>query len=302
MSAAGRNCPTALLRALRPQQWVKNLFVMAPLFFAWGDAGQGVGLDRLDRLVVSIGAAAVFCMASGAIYLLNDIHDRREDSRHPFKKFRPIASGELPVATAAVAAAALLAAGLASAAAIGRGFLLAVAAYAMMQCCYTILFKKVALLDVIVIATGFVLRAVAGAVAIHVDISPWLILCTFFISLFLALCKRRQEKVVHVAEAQRTALKGYSTRLLDLLVGIAATATIIAYSLYTMAPATIEKFGTDRLFATIPFVLFGLFRYLMLVFTRNEGERPEKTLLTDGVIIATVVLYLASFCAILAWS
>lgn len=294
-----RKNAAALLSAIRPVQWVKNLLVLAPLFFAWGDAGQWVRADRLRCTCLSIAATAVFCIVSGAVYLFNDIRDREDDARHPIKKFRPVASGELGVHAAAVAASALLVAGLAASAMIGKGFLASIVAYTAMQCCYTIILKRLALLDVIVIAIGFVLRAVAGAVAIGVDISPWLILCTFFLSLFLALCKRRQEKVVHVADAQRISLRDYSVRLLDLLVGISATATIISYSLYTMSPATEAKFGTDYLFATIPFVVFGLFRYLHLVFARNEGERPERTLLTDGVIIATVFLYLTAFCLIL---
>ena len=209
---------------------------------------------------------------------------------------RFMASGELPVAVAWRASAALLAAGILLAAALGRGFLAIAAAYVALQAAYTLLLKHIVLLDVIVIAIGFVMRAVAGAVAIKVDISPWLVLCTFSLSLFLALCKRRQEKVVRAESEQRRAVKGYGVTLLNTLVIIAAAVTVAAYSLYTVSAETVSKFGTRRLCATIPFVALGLSRYLNLVFTGKQGERPEHTLLADGVIGATVLLYLVTFC------
>ena len=190
--------------------------------------------------------------------------------------------------------------GLGLAFALGGKFCAIAGIYVAMQFAYTLLLKRVALLDVVVIAIGFVMRAIAGAVAIKVDISPWLVLCTFFISLFLALCKRRQEKVIHAESEQRHSVKGYGVTLLNLLISIAATSTIIAYSLYTVSAETVAKFGTRRLGATIPFVVFGVFRYLYLVFTEKQGERPEQTLLSDAAILVTVALYLTAFATVLA--
>jgi 4-hydroxybenzoate polyprenyltransferase len=197
-------------------------------------------------------------------------------------------------------AAALLAVGIASAFALSRNFGAVTAAYAALQTAYTLLLKRVPLLDVVILAAGFVLRAIAGAVAIRVEISPWLVLCTFFIALFLALCKRRQEKTLRLEDEQRPSVRGYGVALLNLLISISATSAIVAYALYTVSAETVAKFGTARLGFTIPFVVFGVFRYLLLVFTKDEGERPERTLLTDAGIILTVALYLVAFAAILA--
>lgn len=298
-----RGKPVALLLALRPAQWVKNLLVVAPLFFAFGDAGQGLSASGeaatatlRAKVAVSVLAALAFCLVSGAVYIVNDLHDRREDSLHPVKRLRPIASGEVGATCAVALMAVCLAAAAAISAVAPPAFSLALLAYFVFQLAYTFVLKRIALVDVISLALGFVLRAVAGAVAVDVEISPWLILCTFFVSLFLALCKRRQEKVFRDPSEQRKVLVNYSVRLLDLLIAIAATATIIAYSLYTISPKTVEKFGTGNLGLTVPFVVCGVFRYLQLVFVREEGERPEHTLLTDGVIAATVLLYLATFC------
>lgn len=292
----------AAVRAMRPVQWIKNGLVVAPLFFAWADPAQGLA-GRGSILAAgrtSILAALAFCLVSSGIYLVNDIRDRDDDARHPVKRLRPIASGALPVALARVEAAALLAAGLAGAFAISRHFGAVAAAYAAMQAAYTLFLKRVPLLDVVVIAVGFVLRAIAGAVAIRVAISSWLVLCTFFIALFLALCKRRQEKTLRLEGEQRRSVKGYGVTLLNLLISISATSAIMAYALYTVSAETVAKFGTARLGFTVPFVVFGVFRYLHLVFTKDEGERPERTLLTDPGIILTIALYLAAFAAILA--
>lgn len=291
-----------ILRAMRPAQWVKNALVAAPLFFAYGDQFQGLSAAKAlaPAAATSFLAVISFCLVSSGIYLFNDILDRAEDALHPVKRFRPIASGELSVAAARAASAILLLVGLGLASALGGKFCAIAGIYVAMQFAYTLLLKRVALLDVVVIAIGFVMRAIAGAVAIKVDISPWLVLCTFFISLFLALCKRRQEKVIHAESEQRRSVKGYGVTLLNLLISIAATSTIIAYSLYTVSAETVAKFGTRRLGATIPFVVFGVFRYLYLVFTEKQGERPEQTLLSDTAILITVALYLTAFATVLA--
>lgn len=296
----------AAIEAMRPGQWVKNFLVLAPFFFAYGDKGQGLSSGSpasglFGRSAgISVLAMVLFCLVSSGIYIFNDLSDAEEDARHPVKKLRPIASGALPRRLATVESAALIAVSAVASAFMSCHFFLVVAAYLVMQLCYTCFLKRVALLDVMVIAAGFVMRAVAGAVAIGVDISPWLILCTFFISLFLALCKRRQEKVINPSCAQRQSLASYSVRLLDLLISISATSTIVAYSLYTVSPKTVAKFGTEALGFTVPFVVYGVFRYLQLVFMKNEGERPEKTLLADRLILAAVALFLVVFAFIVA--
>lgn len=290
-----------MLAAMRPGQWVKNALVAAPLFFAWGDPGQGLGSKAALAAAAAkaVAATLAFCAVSSGIYLFNDIRDRREDARHPVKRFRPIASGALSVGSAAALAALLLAAGIGVAFAASTAFGVVAAAYAAMQVLYTLVLKRVVLLDVIVIAIGFVMRAVGGALAIGVAISPWLVLCTFFLSLFLALCKRRQEKIMRDENEQRRSLKSYSVALLDILIAISSTLAIASYALYAVSAETVAKFGTHRLAYTVPFVVFGVFRYVHLVFVESCGERPERTLLTDGTILATVFLYLVAFAVIL---
>ena len=302
MSKAAIKKLQVVFHSLRPAQWIKNALVAAPLFFACADPAQGIGGREafLRAAATSLLATLSFCLVSGGIYVMNDIIDRDDDARHPVKRLRPVASGALPLAAARLLSAASLALGLGAAFAVSRPFGGAAAAYAALQFLYTLFLKRVPLLDVLVIASGFVLRAIAGAVAIRVDISPWLVLCTFFISLFLALCKRRQEKVVHLEGEQRRSVRGYGVGLLNLLISISATSTILSYALYTVSADTVAKFGTARLGLTIPFVVFGVFRYLHLVYSRDEGERPERTLLSDCGILATVALYLAAFAAILA--
>lgn len=290
-----------MLAAMRPGQWVKNALVAAPLFFAWGDPGQGLGSKAALAAAAAkaVAATLAFCAVSSGIYLFNDFRDRREDARHPVKRFRPIASGALSVGSAAALAALLLAAGIGVAFAASTAFGVVAAAYAAMQVLYTLVLKRVVLLDVIVIAIGFVMRAVGGALAIGVAISPWLVLCTFFLSLFLALCKRRQEKIMRDENEQRRSLKSYSVALLDILIAISSTLAIASYALYAVSAETVAKFGTHRLAYTVPFVVFGVFRYVHLVFVESCGERPERTLLTDGTILATVFLYLVAFAVIL---
>lgn len=276
--------------ALRPKQWTKNLVVLAALVFAAGDKAQSLSIFDV---VLAVAAAAVFCVISSAVYLLNDIRDVELDRAHPQKQHRPIASGKVPIPLARILAIVLLAAGLTSAWTIGLELLEVVGAYLVLQILYTYGLKKVALVDLFVIATGFVLRALAGAVAINVFISPWLLLCTLLLALFLALCKRRHELVVvHDSHGTtRPALRDYSERLLDQLISIMAAATVVCYALYTLAPETVEKFNTSRLGFTIPFVIFGLFRYLDLVYRHEKGGRPEQILLTDIPLMIDLALY-----------
>jgi 4-hydroxybenzoate polyprenyltransferase len=232
-------------------------------------------------------------MASSAVYLINDIKDRDADRAHPLKRLRPIASGEFPVKQAIFLALLLLLTGTVLSLQLPVLFTWILAGYIAMQFVYTFGLKRIAYVDVFIIAIGFVFRAIAGAMAISVRISPWLLLCTFLLALFLALCKRRHEKGLFEESdtRHRQALTGYSRQLLDIQIGITAAATVVCYSIYTLAPETINRFGTNRLGLTIPFVLFGIFRYLALVYTHDEGDRPEKVMLTDKTLIFTVICY-----------
>ncbi len=289
---------SAVLRSLRPKQWTKNGLVLAAALFALGDPGQQVGLDAAGRALL---ATALFCLASSAVYLFNDIRDVELDRLHPTKRLRPIAAGELSVGLAGALAVLLLAVSLSGAALLNRAFLEVLGGYVALQLAYTYGLKRVALLDVFIIAGGFVLRALAGAVAIPVEISPWLLLCTLLLALFLALCKRRHELVV-VADAggdTRPALRGYDERLLDQLIAIAGGATLVSYGIYTLSPDTVQKFGTTRLGLTIPFVAFGLFRYLDLVYRHEKGGRPEQILLTDLPLLADILLFGLTAAAVL---
>ncbi len=289
-----------LLVALRLNQWTKNGLVFAPLVFAYFDREQQ--LQPLTDTLRAVGAAATFCLLSSAVYLLNDLHDRDQDRNHPRKRFRPIAAGTVSPGLARRMALLLLAVAFAGAAALGAGFGFVLAGYAGIQIAYTCRLKRIALLDVFVIAGGFVLRAIAGAVVIDVTISPWLLLCTFLLALFLALCKRRHESriIEAITGEHRAALAGYDGDLLDQLIAITSASAIVCYALYTLSEATVAKFGTAQLGFTIPFVMFGIFRYLDLVYRHEQGERPEKILLTDPPIMATVLLYGLTVIVILA--
>jgi len=283
----------AWLRALRPAQWIKNGVVPAALFFAWRDSSQGINIQNAS-VFIAVGLAVIcFCMVSSAVYLINDVKDRDADRAHPIKCLRPIASGEFPVRHAILLAVILLAAGAGLSLRLPTLFTWVLTGYAAMQFVYTFGLKRIPYVDVFIIAIGFVFRAVAGAVAISVRISPWLLLCTFLLALFLALCKRRHEKGLFEESdtRHRQALTGYSRQLLDIQIAITAAATVVCYAIYTLAPETIHRFGTNRLGLTIPFVLFGIFRYLALVYTQDEGGRPEKVMLTDKTLIITVFCY-----------
>jgi len=256
-----------------------------------------------EALGSALAAALFFCLASSAVYLLNDIKDIALDRIHPEKKFRPIAAGLLPVGTARIMALALLTVSLAGSWFISRELAGVIAAYLALQAAYVYGLKQVPLVDMFVIAIGFVLRALAGAVAIDVLISPWLLLCTLLLAMFLALCKRRQEMVT-VIEAgfeTRPTLRGYNEKMLDQLIAMTGAATLVCYALYTQWPDTVTKFGSHRLGFTLPFVMFGLFRYINLVYQHQRGERPEHVLLTDPPLLITIALYAIATITIIAW-
>lgn len=277
-----------LVRLLRVKQWTKNAVVFAAFVFALGDRNQDLAAWELWKVCL---AALAFCLVSSAVYVFNDWRDAPQDRAHPLKRQRPIASGAVGPGLAAAVAAVLLAAGLGGAWRLGPDLLAVIGAYAALQLVYTLWLKRIALVDVIVISMGFVLRALAGAVVIQVVISPWLLLCAMLLALFLGLCKRRHEKVNLEGQGTRAALDGYHEGLLDMLITMMAAAALVCYSIYTLWPETVAKFGTPWLAATIPFVVFGLFRYMDLVYRQEKGDRPEQILLTDGPLMANVILY-----------
>ncbi|MCZ7592781.1 MAG: decaprenyl-phosphate phosphoribosyltransferase [Kiritimatiellae bacterium] len=288
-----------IIRALRPKQWTKNAIVLAPLIFALGDPAQMVGKTQFW---IAIAATLIFCVVSSGIYVLNDLRDVELDRQHPTKQFRPFAAGSLSIGTGWVLSFILLIAGIALAAYLSKPFAYTVAGYIVLQLLYTFGLKKIALLDIMIIAAGFVLRTLAGALAIAVTVSPWLLLCTMLLALFLALCKRRHELVVLSGEEGQTrpSLRGYDQRLLDVLISMIAAATLIVYCLYTLWPDTVNKFGSQKLGFTIPFVVFGLFRYLDLVYRHERGGRPEQILLTDIPLLLNIALYAATALTLLA--
>ena len=284
-----RSLPRATLVALRPRQWSKNLLVFAGLVFAakLGDAG---------RWAEALACFAAYCAVSSAAYLANDVRDREADRAHPVKRARPIARGELSPRAALMLSAALTLAAGAICAVLGPLSLALVAGFAALQAAYTLGLKHVVLIDVLAIAGLFVIRAAAGAAAVDVRISPWLLLCTALLALFLALAKRRGELVLVGAERTpgRRVLEGYSLELVDQLVAIVASSTVIAYAVYTLTAP-----HSRALLATVPFVVFGVFRYLLLMHRDDLGEEPEQVLLTDVPILAAVSLWVATAALIL---
>jgi 4-hydroxybenzoate polyprenyltransferase len=285
---AGRSFATSLLLSLRPAQWTKNLLVFAGLIFS----EQHLLLQPAAAVRAAV-AFVVFCLLSGVVYLLNDVRDREADRRHPIKSRRPIASGAVPVSTALTTAAVLAVLGTGAAAAVSPALALVALGYVLLNLLYSASLKHVVILDVLTLAIGFVLRAWAGAVAVDVRVSHWLLLLTLLLALFLALSKRRAELVALAdgARGHRRSLAEYSPYLLDQMISVVTASTLIAYAFYTIDPETVAKFGTDRLLYTVPFPLYGIFRYLYLVHQREGGGNPSEMLLTDRPLLACVGLW-----------
>ena len=241
-------------------------------------------------------AFVVFCALSGVIYILNDVADRDADRRHPLKSKRPIASGQLSPGAALAGAGLLGTSALAAAFALRPAFGGLALAYVVLLAAYSAWLKHIVIIDVLTIAIGFVLRAVAGAVAIRVAISHWLLVCTVLLALFLAMSKRRHELTLLAAGAteHRPILGEYSPYLLDQMIGVVTASTLIAYIFYTISPETIQNFGTEGLALTIPFPLYGIFRYLYLVHRREGGGSPAEMLLTDRPLLLCVALWAAA--------
>lgn len=276
----------AFLRLMRPHQWIKNGFVFLGVVF-----GHGWTEPTLVADVLALFAA--FCFASSAVYVMNDIADRDADRLHPTKRFRPLARGDVGVGAARALCIVLALAGLALAARVSLPALLIVGAYAALNLAYSAGLKHVPILDVFIISGGFMLRILAGTTGIGIPPSKWLLLCGLMLTLFLGFGKRRSELVALTGEAngipgQRASLDGYSKPLLDLLITVSVAGAAIGYALYTVDEKTIALHGTDRLIFTLPFVLYGLFRYLQVMYSRGGGADPAWELLHDPhLIVAT---------------
>jgi 4-hydroxybenzoate polyprenyltransferase len=284
--ATRRPLAVNLALSLRPTQWTKNLIIFAALIF-----GQRL-LDS-SAVLTSITAFAVFCALSGVVYLVNDVADREADRKHPTKRFRPIASGDVPVSVALATAAVLGLVALGVAFLVRFEFGLISAAYLLLLGSYSGPLKHVVIIDVLTIAVGFVIRAAAGAVAIQVEIGHWLLIVTLLLALFLALSKRRHELVLLAdgATSHRRILQEYSPYLLDQMISVVTASTLVAYAFSTISPEVIVKLGTDKLGLTFPFPLYGIFRYLYLVHQKEGGGSPSDMLLNDRPLLVCVGLW-----------
>ncbi len=285
---------SAVVRSVRPAQWTKNLFVFAALIFARE-------FFTVSLLLKTVGAFFTFCLVSGAFYIFNDLHDREEDRAHPKKSQRPIASGEIRPGEALVLFFLLAVIGLTGAFFLERNFFLAVGIYFLLQLAYTLRLKQVVILDIFMIAAGFVIRVVAGGLVIAVPISSWLLICTTLLALLLSMGKRRHEITVlqDRASEHRPILKEYSPYLLDQMIAVVTASTLIAYCLYTISEETVKKFGTSNLIWTAPFVLYGIFRYLYLLHLKGKGGSPEEIIIQDKPMLLNIVLWIGAVILVL---
>jgi decaprenyl-phosphate phosphoribosyltransferase len=281
--------PAALFRLVRPRQWVKNAFVAAPLFFtpsAW----------TKPQLAAAALAIIVFCLLSSAVYVVNDYADRDADRLHPEKKTRPIASGQISPSFALVVAGVLLA----TAAVLAVPFLpmaavVIAALYLVINLLYSFWLKHVSLLDVLMVSAGFVLRVDAGAAAIHIEPTVWIVVCTGLLALFLALAKRRDDLAKQLAEEHRPSLAGYNRRFIDQALSMVLGALLVSYLIYTTDQSVIARYGTDKLYLTAPFVIAGVLRYLQITLVEERSGSPTDIALTDRFLIVTVFGWVAVF-------
>lgn len=292
--------PLVLLRAMRPKQWIKNLLVFGAFVFTLNERWRPLTPAMWSLLGRSAAAFALFSLISSSIYLINDVRDADKDRQHPSKRNRPVASGALSPTIAIVAALLFIPLCLLGAYDLSPGFAGIIAGYLFMQLGYIFLFKNVVLLDVFILAIGFVMRAVSGAVVLGASISPWLYTVTLLGSLFLGFCKRRNELVLLEGSAgeHRKILESYTTTLLDSLTSIVASSTIMAYSLYTFTSPNLPP--NHVMMVTIPFVIFGMFRYVYVAHAQNAGGSPEDVFLKDRPLIATIVLWIITTGVILS--
>lgn len=290
---------TAVLTLMRPRQWIKNIVVLAGVVFA------GL-LPEPQFALRALGALAVFCLLSSGIYVFNDLMDVEKDRRHPEKRNRPLAAGTVRRGAAVGLFLFFGASGLAGAYALGPRFGTTAASFVVLNLLYTLWLKRRVMIDVMVIAIGFMIRAIGGVEVLRdqdptVALSAWLLLCTFFLALVMGFGKRRSELDLldDSAKEHRVALGEYTIPLLDSIIPMVSIAAVLAYSIYTIWPATIAKFGTDKLVYTVPFVVYGFFRYLFLVRERGLGGNPSEILFRDGALLFSVVAWMAAIVAIL---
>jgi len=281
---------------MRPQQWVKNLFVLTPLLFSHSLFAPA----QVGRALASF---VLFCLVSSSVYLLNDIQDRSQDRLHPTKRFRPLAAGELNLGVALGAMVTFLLVALAGGVLLDKILALILLSYWLINLLYSIWLKHQVILDVFALASGFVLRVVGGGVAISVEISHWLVLCTTFLALFLSFSKRRQElvRLGQGAGAHRQVLGEYNAYFIDMMISIVTASTVMSYALYTVSAETVQRFHTRGLMLTLPFVLYGIFRYLYLVYHENQGEDPTQSLLTDRSMVINLCLWALTVGVIVYW-
>jgi 4-hydroxybenzoate polyprenyltransferase len=279
---------------MRPHQWTKNFFIYAALIFSQN-------IFNLPLLLKTTIAFSAFCLISSALYIFNDLKDLEEDKLHPLKSKRPIASGKIKKSTAILMIVVLGLLGFSSAFSLNKNYFIIILVYFLIQMAYSIKLKHIVILDVFVVALGFLIRVVAGGLAIEVSLSSWLLICTILLALFLALSKRRHELILLEDEASghRPILKEYSPYLLDQMIAVVTASTVIAYCLYTISEETVTKFGTTHLIFTVPFVLYGIFRYLYLIHQKSEGGSPEALLVKDKPLLIDIFLWIATAVIIL---
>jgi 4-hydroxybenzoate polyprenyltransferase len=275
-----------ILVTLRPQQWVKNLLLFAGLIFSQN-------FYNLHLFLKSLAAFGLFCLLSSSVYIVNDILDRESDRKHPLKSNRPIAKGEIKISTAIVLFILLALISLGLSALLSKSFALMALSYLLLNLVYSQYLKHVVIIDVMCIALGFVIRAVAGAVVIGVEISPWLVVCTTLLALFLGFGKRRDELLVLDTQAgdHRKILTEYSPYFLDQMISVVTASTVVAYAFYTLSPEVQIKLQTKYMELTIPFVLYGVFRYLYLIHQKEGGGSPTKMLLGDPPLLVNIILW-----------
>jgi len=283
-----------IVSTMRPKQWIKNLLVFAALLFA-GKADEWAASSQALQGFVA------FCILSSAVYFLNDSLDAEADAQHPTKCNRPIAAGRLPVYEGILIAVTLALMGLVISYFVTFNFFITSVVYLALTTAYTLALKRIVILDVLAISLGYVLRAVAGAEAITVEISPWLVICTLLLTLFIALAKRRGEIVLLEENATnyRKILEEYSPGLLDQMIAVVTASTVVTYCLYTVDDRTLEVVGTQNLVYTVPIVIYGIFRYLYLMHQRKLGGQPDQLLLSDIPLLAAVAIYTAVVAGIL---
>lgn len=278
----------APIRLLRPHQWVKNVFVAAPLFFTPSVMSLAVVYDVLL-------AVLSFCFAAGAVYIINDYNDRESDKLHPEKKNRPLASGEVSDQTAVILCGVMLVLSAVCAIFVSHWLVVIVAIYFALNLAYSLKLKHVAILDVMIIAMGFVLRLEAGSIAIDVRNSEWIIMCVGLLALFLAIAKRRDDVVKKLSVDHRASLDGYTRRFLDIALAVVLSSVLVAYMIYTTDVQVQDRLGTDRLYMTVPFVVAGVLRYLQITFVEERSGSPTLIVLTDKFLIITILGWIATF-------